>query len=106
MANNSRFVQLQPLENQQPIPIAADIENDIKNNYKNPGHPIAFAGINNIYKYYNGQISLPRIKQLLAGIESYTLHREFHKGERNPSFSHFKRYQFQMDLVDVQEFST
>jgi Integrase core domain/Chromo (CHRromatin Organisation MOdifier) domain len=55
-----------------------------------------------VYNYYNGRIPLERIKFLLSGKESYTLHREFHKNVRNISFSHFKRYQFQMDLVDIQ----
>lgn len=90
-----RFIELQ----QQPVQyenIGAinDLENHLIQNYKNPGHPIAFAGINNIYKYYSGQISVNRIKQLLSGIESYTLHREFRRNVRNHSFSNFKRYQF------------
>lgn len=82
-----------------------DIENDIKTNYKQPGHPIAFAGIQQIYSYYNRKIPISRIKEILSGIESYTLHREFHQQERNTSFSKFKRYQFQMDLVEVQQLS-
>lgn len=82
-----------------------DIESDLRQNYKRPGHPIAFAGITQIFKYYNGKLSIKRIKELLSGIESYTLHREFHKQKRNTSFSHFKRYQFQMDLVEVQQLS-
>jgi len=82
-----------------------DIEEHLKENYKKPGHPIAFAGINNIYKYYDGKLSVNKIKQILSGIESYTLHREFHKSVRNHSFSNFKRYQFQMDLVDIQHLS-
>lgn len=82
-----------------------DIENDIKENYKKPGHPIAFAGIQQIYSYYNRKIPVNKIKAILSGIESYTLHKEFHKQPRNISFSHFKRYQFQMDLVEVQALS-
>ena len=30
-----------------------DCENDLNLNYKTPGHPIAFGGINNIYKSLN-----------------------------------------------------
>lgn len=82
-----------------------DAENDLKQNYKRPGHPIAFAGISQILKYYNGKLSIPKIKEILSGIESYTLHREFHKQKRNISFTHYKRYQFQMDLVEVQHIS-
>lgn len=78
---------------------------DLKQAYITPGHPIAFSGIKAIYKYYNGQLSITDIENALAELEAYTLHREFHNGQRNPSYSHFKRYQFQMDLVDVQSLS-
>src|SRR6266404_3763955 len=79
-----------------------EAENDLKENYNTPNHPIAFSGINTIYEYYNGLLSKEEIRNILASIESYTLHREYHKGQRNPSYSHYKRYQWQMDLVDVQ----
>lgn len=82
-----------------------DLEEDLKTNYTKVGHPIAFSGITNVYNYYNGRIPLNRIKYLLSGKESYTLHREFHKNVRNISFSHFKRYQFQMDLVEIQSYA-
>jgi transposase InsO family protein len=80
-----------------------NFEEDLKTNYNNPGHPIAFSGISNIYDYYKGNLSQDQIKDILASIENYTLHREYKKGQRNPSYSHFKRNQFQMDLVDIQE---
>jgi len=38
----------------------------------------------------------------LKEFENYVLHREYHTRERNPSYSHFARYQWQMDLVDIQ----
>ena len=104
--DESRFRKVEngqsPYENVGAI---NDIEEHLKENYKKTGHPIAFAGINNIYKYYGGKLSVNKIKQILSGIESYTLHREFHKSVRNHSFSNFKRYQFQMDLVDIQHLS-
>jgi hypothetical protein len=74
---------------------------DLKANYNNPGHPIAYSGINNIYKYYNGVLNINDINDTLLSFENYTLHREQHKGQRNISYSHFKRYQFQMDLVEL-----
>ena len=80
-----------------------DCETDLQTNYTNPGHPIAFGGINNIYEYYKGLLTKSKIQELLSATESYTLHKEYHKGQRNPSYSHFKRNQFQMDLVDIQE---
>ncbi len=78
-------------------------ENDLRNNYTNLGHPIAFGGINTIHSYYKSILDKEKIKEILSSIENYTLHREYHAGERNPSYSHFKRYQFQMDLVDIQQ---
>jgi len=78
---------------------------DLKQNYNTAGHPIAFSGINSIYNYYKGILDLEKIKDVLSSIETYTLHREFHKEQRNPSYSHFKRYQFQADLVDFQKYS-
>jgi hypothetical protein len=80
-----------------------ECEEDLKTNYTNPGHPIAFSGVNNVYDYYKGILSKNIIKEFLSSTESYTVHKEYHKGQRNPSYSHFKRYQFQMDLVDIQE---
>lgn len=85
---------------------STELENDLKNSYTTPGHPIAFSGITNIYKYYRGKLSIERIKDILSTIENYSLHREYKRGQRNPSYSHFKRYQFQMDLVDIQELSS
>ena len=80
-------------------------EDDLKKNYISPGHPIAFSGITNIYNFYKGKISYEKIKEILSGIENYTLHKEFKRGQRNPSYSHFKRNQWQMDLIDIQELS-
>ncbi len=80
-----------------------DYENDLMNNYNTPGHPIAFSGVQNIYDYYKGALSTGRIKDILYTIQNYTLHKEYKSGERNPSYSHFPRYQFQMDLVEVQD---
>lgn len=82
-----------------------DYINHLKEKYKEPGHPIAFSGLNNIYNYFKGRVKKNDIKQALGEIESYTLQREFHSGKRNPSYSHFKRYRFEADLVDVQALS-
>lgn len=79
-----------------------DCENHLKENYRVPGNPIAFSGIQTIYDYYRGKLQRSRIKVILSEIESYTLHREYHNQTRNPSYTHFKRHSWQMDLVDVQ----
>lgn len=74
----------------------------LKEYYVTPGHPVSFAGLNKVYDYFNGNLTTKDIRNVLAGIESYTLHREFHKQQRNPSYAHFKRARFEMDIVDVQ----
>lgn len=72
-------------------------------NFSTPGHPTAFSGINQLYNYYNGRWSVSELKKILSKNEGYTLHREFHNRPRNITYKHFKRYQFQMDLVEVQQ---
>ena len=79
--------------------------NDLRVNYIKPGHPIAFGGIQNIYKYYNGSLTIKDIQNVLKNFETYTLNKEAHESGRNPSFSHFKGHQWQMDLVDIQALS-
>lgn len=80
-----------------------DCENDLRTNYTNAGHPVAYGGVDTIFNFYKGILDKEKIKEVLSSIENYTLHREYHAGQRNPSYSHFKRYQFQMDLVDIQQ---
>lgn len=99
--NNTKFIRLEPNNNYNNE--EEDITDDIiLKNYTTPGHPIAYSGVQNVFNYYNRQIPLSRIKKLLSGNEGYTLHREFHKQQRNITYKHYKRYQFQMDLVEVQ----
>lgn len=45
----------------------------LSSNYRNPAHPIAFMGIDKIYKYYNGKLSKRYIMNKLSSIEAYTL---------------------------------
>ncbi len=80
-----------------------ECKNDLTTNYNTPGHPIAFSGIINIYRFYRNILTISEIKEILSGIENYTLHREYRSAQRNPTYSHFKRYCFQMDLVDMQQ---
>lgn len=102
MATNNIFqIASQPQNNAIH---SGDLTDDIiLRNYTTPGHPTAYAGLNQIYNFYGGRATFARIKQLLSGNEGYTLHKEFHNLPRNITYKHFKRYQFQMDLVDVQE---
>lgn len=75
---------------------------DLKENYTNPKSPIFCSGLTSIFNYYKGKLRLAEIKNFLASVESYTLHREYKNLKRNPSYSHFRRFQFQMDLIDIQ----
>lgn len=96
-------------QNPHTIPITEETtpvnHDDIKKNYTTPGHPTAFSGINQVFNYYRGQIPLSQIKQILSGVEGYTLHKEYHEQPRNMTYKHFKRYQFQMDLVEISQFA-
>lgn len=98
MTNNS-FELIDNNFNNEEIEIN---DEQILKDYTTPGHPIAYAGVNTVYNYYNRQVPLVRIKKLLSSNEGFTLHKEFHKQRRNITYKHFKRYQFQMDLVEVQ----
>ena len=75
---------------------------DLRRSYIYPGHPIAFSGLQTVYKYYRPYLNVADIASVLSELDSVTLHKEFHTQPRNPSYSHFPRYQFQIDLVDVQ----
>lgn len=101
--NNFNLDDSEQVTNLSNLETAEECENDLNLNYKTPGHPIAFSGINNIYKYYNKLLSQKKIKEILSTIESYTLHKGYRSNQRNPTYSHFKRYMFQMDLLDVQQ---
>lgn len=79
-----------------------DCLNDLKTNYLNPSSSIAYSGLNNIYRHYNGVLSYNEIRDFLGSIESYTLHREYKNLKRNPNFSHFRRFQLQIDLIDFR----
>ncbi len=61
--------------------------NDFNINYTNPKHPIAFSGVNNIYKYYGGLLKAKEIAKLLASVESYTLRREYKDLKRRHGFN-------------------
>lgn len=104
MTNQPQFIEIPDINyNDEDRSINDD---QIIRDYTTPGHPIAYSGINNVYNYYNRQVPLIKIKKLLSGNEGYTLHKELHKQQRNITYKHFKRYQFQMDLVEVQHLST
>ena len=46
---------------------------ELKENYIQLGHPVAFSGINNIKQHYPN-LTIKEIKQFLSGVYSYTIH--------------------------------
>lgn len=74
---------------------------DLKANYDNIAHPIAFSGVATVWRWYRGKVSIVKIREILAGFESYTLHREIKNGRRNPFFIYLPRWRMEMDLLDV-----
>ena len=78
---------------------------DFKRNYTSVGHPIAFSGIDTIYKYYKKQISKPDTEHFLSTKYTYTRHKEATKGNQNPMYTYFKRYQWHADLIEISNVS-
>ena len=71
-------------------------------NFSTPGSSIAFSSPYRVYKHYNGLIPLKKIKQWMHGLDAYTIHKQAKKpNPRNPTFVYRKRYQFQIDLVEL-----
>jgi hypothetical protein len=78
-----------------------DDDAKITRQYTNPSSKIAFSGISNIKRYFPHRTE-EQIKDVLAGIPTYTLHREAKKVKtRNPFFIYERRQQIQMDLIDM-----
>ncbi len=82
-----------------------ELEKEIVERYKTPGDPLAFSSARNIYNHLNQEVPLKTIQDVLSSIVSHTLHKEFHKGQRNKSYARFKRYQFQLDLCFLIDLS-
>ena len=78
---------------------------DLKKNYTNPSHPIAYSGINTVYLYYGKRIPIGEIARTLSSIDSYARHKESKQLRRNPTFVYKRRQQFQIDLVEVHQLS-
>ena len=75
---------------------------EIKKAYITPGTPIAYSAPGLIKKYYPTARN-ENIKNTLAALDSYTLHRQFRRKKIfNPYYIYFKREQLQADLIDVQ----
>ena len=77
----------------------------LKKNYENIKSPIFLNGVSKLYQFYNGRLSYKQIKDFLKTVDSYTLHKSSRTLKYNPSYSRYKRHQFQLDLVDIQNLS-
>ena len=80
--------------------------NELIKNYTKIGHPIAFSAPSQIYNYYKGKISYKKIKDVLASIDSYTLHKQIKKPKpRNPTFVYEPRERWDIDLIEIKKFA-
>lgn len=79
-----------------------DFKEHLRYNYFKEGHPLYLASLKKIYQYYEGQIPEEDIVDVISSHDPYSIHKEYKKGQRNVSYSNFKRYQFQCDLIDVR----
>jgi hypothetical protein len=77
---------------------------DFQDGYTSLGNPFAYSGINAASRS-TGESS-KKIKDKLAHIFSYTLHRQYKKPSLyNPFYIYFPREQLQVDLIDVSAMS-
>lgn len=83
--------------------LSARAARQIKKNYVTPHHVTAFSAPGNI-KRSLGRYKQSEIAKTLRSVDTYTLHREFHKPRyKNPFYVYRKRQQVQLDLIDVRE---
>ena len=72
--------------------------------YTRPGSSLAFSSPYRAFKQFKGEIPLSKIKNWMHGLDSYTLHKQAKSARpRNPTYSYYKRYQFQIDLIELTE---
>ena len=80
---------------------------DFLKEYTSPSSPIAFASPGWIHLFYNKEIPLKKIQKWLEGVDAYTLHKHPKSPKpRNPTYAYYKRYQFQIDLIELGKFSS
>ena len=70
--------------------------------YTLPGSPFAFSSQCRVFKHFSSTIPINKIKKWLQGSDSYTLHRQPKAPKpRNPTYVYYKRYQFQIDSIEI-----
>lgn len=74
-------------------------------NWVDSNKPYAYSGVNKIHHYLRGEKKLSDIRKDLAGIRTYTLHKEPKKITKfNPFFIYYKNQMWQADLVYLPNF--
>lgn len=81
---------------------AASSTETFNKRYQTLGDPLAYSGISNVTRITGQRVK--DVEDRLAGIFSYTLHREYKKPRHyNPFFIYFARQQLQVDLIDISD---
>jgi len=76
------------------------------NKWIDPTKKYAFSGVSKIYQHYLGAKNINEIKTDLAGIRTYTLHKEKKKvKDFNPFFIYRKHQQWQIDICYLPEYA-
>ena len=72
----------------------------LKQNWMNKNKKYAYSGISKIYEYYKGSLPVKKIEKELAGLSTYTRHKE---GKRITNYNPFFVYQpnemWQIDIM-------
>lgn len=79
-----------------------DFNDEIRRDYLDEGHPLYLAYPRRIYNWHEGHHNEDSVKNFLQGNDTYTLHKQFKRGQRNVSYTTVKRGRFECDLVDVR----
>lgn len=65
---------------------------------------MAFSSPGALYRYFGGQVTEKTIRDALAHVDSYTLHREYKQpAVYNPYYAYRRRTRFQADLIDISK---
>lgn len=92
-------------EPEHVLPEVQELYEQARKNAINPSHPTAFGGIQKLYQFYQGRLSIEKIKELLGGMYAHTHHRQIKKPRvKNPYTVFTMRRQIQMDLIEIQKF--
>ena len=76
---------------------------DLRKNYVNLSHPVAFGGINTVERWYGSVLNRKDITDTLATFEGYTSHKSPRRGTRNPVFLYAPRHRMEVDLLDISQ---